>query len=174
MTINRFAARGMIVRVLGRRIASFYAEFKTGFNLATAMVAKHFRRLDVLSLTWRCRHVGRGKSWEWVPSRLSLIITEQVPSPLICVSRNWFVFREIGLCFEKLICVLRNWLVFWEIDLCFEKLICVLRNWFVFWETNLCFGKLICDWPFWATVIPGYLVDDSAILGKIYHIRYEH
>ena len=37
--------RGMIVRavrVLGRRIATFYAEFKTGFNLATAMATKHF------------------------------------------------------------------------------------------------------------------------------------
>ena len=42
MTFNRFAARGMIVRVLGRRIATFYAEFKTGFNLATAMATKHF------------------------------------------------------------------------------------------------------------------------------------
>ena len=41
-----------------------------------------------------------------------MIITEQEPSPLICVSRNWFVFREIGLCFEKLVCVLANWLVF--------------------------------------------------------------
>ena len=34
--------RGMIVRVLGHRIATFYAEFKTGFNLATAMATKHF------------------------------------------------------------------------------------------------------------------------------------
>ena len=42
MTFNCFAARGMIVRVLGRRIATFYAEFKTGFNLATAMATKHF------------------------------------------------------------------------------------------------------------------------------------
>ena len=42
MTFNRFAARGMIVRVQGRRIPTFYAEFKTGFNFATAMATKHF------------------------------------------------------------------------------------------------------------------------------------
>ena len=42
MTFNRFATRGMIVRVLGRRISTFYAEFKTGFKLATAMATKHF------------------------------------------------------------------------------------------------------------------------------------
>ena len=42
----------------------------------------------------------------------SLIMTEQVPSLLICVSRNWFVFCEIDLCFGKLICVLENWFVF--------------------------------------------------------------
>ena len=33
----------------------------------------------------------------------SLIITEQLPSLLICVSQN-----KIGLCFDKLICVLVN------------------------------------------------------------------
>ena len=38
----------------------------------------------------------------------SLIMTEQLPSLLICVSRNWFVFCEIDLCFGKLICVLEN------------------------------------------------------------------
>ena len=38
----------------------------------------------------------------------SLIMTEQVPSLLICVLRNWFVFCEIDLCFGKLICVLGN------------------------------------------------------------------
>ena len=38
----------------------------------------------------------------------SLIMTEQVTSLLICVSRNWFVFCEIDLCFGKLICVLEN------------------------------------------------------------------
>ena len=32
----------LIVRILGRRIATFYAELKTGFNLATAMATKHF------------------------------------------------------------------------------------------------------------------------------------
>ena len=42
MTFNRFAARGMIVTVQGRRIPTFYAEIKTGFNLATAMATKHF------------------------------------------------------------------------------------------------------------------------------------
>ena len=42
MTFNRFATRGMIVRVLRRRISTFYAEFKTGFKLATAMATKHF------------------------------------------------------------------------------------------------------------------------------------
>ena len=130
MTFNRFAARGMIVRVLGRRIATFYAEFKTGFNLATAVATKHFITEGSMR---RSRHVGRGNSWEWVPSRLSLIITEQVPSPLICVSRNWFVFWQTGSCFKKLICVLRNRFVFWETNLCFGKLICVLENCFVFW-----------------------------------------
>ena len=44
-----------------------------------------------------------------------LIITEQVPSLLIGVSRN-----KNGLCFEKLIFY-------------FGKLICVLGNCFVFW-----------------------------------------
>ena len=39
-------------------------------------------------------------------------MTEQVPSLLVCVSRNWFVFCEIDLCFGKLICVLENWFVF--------------------------------------------------------------
>ena len=58
----------------------------------------------------------------------SLIMTEQKPSLLICVLRNWFVFCEIDLCFGKLICVLENWFVFKEIVLCFGKLICVLRN----------------------------------------------
>ena len=38
----------------------------------------------------------------------SLIMTEQLPSLLICVWRNWFVFCEIDLCFGKLICVLEN------------------------------------------------------------------
>ena len=42
----------------------------------------------------------------------SLIMIEQVTSLLICVSRNWFVFCEIDLCFGKLICVLENWFVF--------------------------------------------------------------
>ena len=45
----------------------------------------------------------------------SLIITEQVPSLLICVS-------------TKLICVLVNKFMFWKIDLCFGKLFCVLVN----------------------------------------------
>ena len=106
---------------------------------------------------YRSRHVGHGKSWEWVLSRLSLIITEKVPSPLICVSRNkwnWFVFREIGLCFGKLVRVLRNWFVFWEIDLCFRKLICDLGNCFVFWEIVLCFGKLFCVLVNWFVIDP--------------------
>ena len=42
MTFYRFAARRMIFKVLGRWIATFYAEFKTRFNLATAVAAKHF------------------------------------------------------------------------------------------------------------------------------------
>ena len=51
----------------------------------------------------------------------SLIMTEQVPSLLIRVSRNWFVLCEIDLCFGKLICV-------WKIGLCFKKLFFGLIN----------------------------------------------
>ena len=32
----------LIVRILGRRITTFYAKLKTGFNLATAMATKPF------------------------------------------------------------------------------------------------------------------------------------
>ena len=88
----------------------------------------------------------------------SLIIIEQVPSLLICVSRNWFVF-------------LRNWFVFWKIVLCFEKLFCVLVNWFVFWKIDLCFGKLFCvlvNWFVFDPLRPPYI---SLWNGKIILIR---
>jgi len=41
MSFHHFAARRTIIRVLGCRITTFYAEFKTGFYLATTMAAKH-------------------------------------------------------------------------------------------------------------------------------------
>ena len=123
----------LIVRILGRRIATFYAEFKTEFNLATAMATKHFitegsmschSHEDVALLD--AENPGNGS----FPGSLCDNYRESAQS--------------IDLCFAKLVCVSRNWFVFWQTGSCFEKLICVLRNQFVFWETNLCFGKLIC------------------------------
>ena len=80
------------------------------------------------------------------------VVSSLLARKLISVSWNWFVFREIDLCFGKLICVLENWFVFWKINFCFWKLFCALGNWFVFWETVTCFEKLICVWAFWATI----------------------
>ena len=118
----------LIVRILGRRIATFYAEFKTVFNLATAMATKHFiteGSIMKMSPCWTRKILGMG--------------------PFQALSDNYRESTQsIDLCFAKLVCVSRNWFVFWQAGSCFEKLICVLRNRFVFWETNLCFGNLIC------------------------------
>ena len=100
MTFNRFAARGMIVRVLGRRIATFYAEFKTGFNLATAMATKHFITEGSMS----CH------SHEEVA-----MLDAEIPGneSLPALSDNYRASAQsIDLCFAKLVCVLANWFVF--------------------------------------------------------------
>ena len=78
---------------------------------------------------------GKSDSANWLGYEAGAhikVVPSLLESILICVSWNWFVFREIDLCFGKLICVLENQFVFWQTDLCFGKLICVLGNWFVF------------------------------------------
>ena len=138
----------LIARILGRRIATFFAEFKTGFNLATAMATKHFiteglmschSHKDVAMLDAENPFQALSDNYRARAQSIDLCFAK-----LVCVSRNWFVFWQTGSCFEKLICVLRNLFVFWETNLCFGKLICVLGNCFVFWEIDLCFGKLFC------------------------------
>ena len=101
MTFNRFAARGMIFRVLGRRIATFYAEFKTGYNLATAMATKHFITEGSMS---RHSHEEVAMLDAEIPGN------ECLPGSL---SDNYRASAQsIDLCFAKLVCVLANWLVF--------------------------------------------------------------
>ena len=100
MTFNRFAARGMIVTVQGRRIPTFYAEFKTGFNFATAMATKHFITEGSMTVT----HMKMSPCW----TRKILGM-----GPFQALSDNYRTrTQSIDLCFAKLVCVSRNWFVF--------------------------------------------------------------
>ena len=105
----------MSFSVIGRRISTLYAKFKSILHITATMTAKHLNRTK---RTQSCTSDMELPYW----TRKTLNPSSSLFFP------GYLVHNNVVPSLLKLICVLENIIVFWEINLCFGKLTCVLGN----------------------------------------------
>ena len=105
----------MSFSVIGRRISTLYAKFKSILHNTATMTAKHLNRTK---RTQSCTSGMEPPYW----TRKTLDPSSSLFFP------GYLVHNNVVPSLLKLICVLENIIVFWEINLCFGKLTRVLGN----------------------------------------------